>query len=155
YVWRSSDWEVATIDEDSLTIRTHQPGKTELWAETLEAGAHGITVKSNRLVVEVVDIQRLEVVPPHVSLRAGGFASLTAVAVLRNNDRKEGVFVEWAEDNSAVATVSPAGVVYGVAKGTTRVIAAEAYAESGDVPVEVLDPIKGTQGYPQIRLSDI
>jgi hypothetical protein len=155
YVWRSSDWEVATVDEDSLTIRTHQPGKTELWAATLEAGAHGITVKSNRLVVEVLDIQRLEVIPPQVSLRAGGFASLTAVAILRNNDGKEGVFVEWAEDNAAVATVSPAGVVYGVAKGTTRVIAAEAHAESGDVPVEVLDPIKGTQGYPQIKLSDI
>ena len=48
YVWRSSDWEVATVDEDSLTIRTHQPGKTELWAETLEPGAHGFTVKIGR-----------------------------------------------------------------------------------------------------------
>lgn len=155
YVWRSSDWEVATADEDSLTIRTHQPGKTELWAESLEAGAHSVPVKSNRLVLEVLDIERLEIIPALVRIRAGSFASLTAVAILRNKDRKDGVFVDWTEDNSAIAKVSPAGVVYGVARGSTKAIAADAHCTSDEVPIEVLDPIHGTQGYPQIKLSDI
>jgi hypothetical protein len=155
YAWRSSDWEVATVDEDALTIRTHQPGRVELWAESLIPGVHGINVKSNRLIVEVLDTERLEVVPGHVSIRAGGFANLTAVAILRNQDRKEGVFVEWIDDDPAIATVSSAGVVYGVSRGSTNVFAGEAHCISEEVPIEILDPLVGTQGYPQIRLSDI
>lgn len=155
YVWRSSDWEVATVDEDSLTVRTHQPGKTELWAETLEPGAHDVAVRSNRLVIEVPDIERLEVAPAQVSLRAGGFATLTAVAITRNKERKEGVYVEWTEGNAKVAKVSPAGVIYGVAKGCTTAMAAEEFCYSSEIAVEVLDPAHGTQGFPQIKLSEI
>jgi hypothetical protein len=155
YRWHSSDSTVAAIDEESLTITTGQPGKAEIWAETVKPGARDNTVTSNRVVIEVLDIAQLEVLPTEVNITSGGFASLTAIAILRSGQRKEGVFVNWHERDPSVAKVSPAGVVAGLAEGATLVTASEAHCSSGDVPVRVRPPLDGDQGFPRILLSEI
>jgi hypothetical protein len=155
YRWHSSDPEVATVQEESLTITTHQPGKSELWAETLKPGIHGITLKSNRIVIEVLDVEKLEVLPTEARIHAGGFASLTAVAILRSGDRKAGVFVNWSERDPAIAKVSPAGVVSALSEGRTTVVASEAHCQSNEVPIYVRPPLEGDKGFPRILLSEI
>jgi hypothetical protein len=155
YIWHTSDPDVAAVDTDSLTITTRQPGKAELWAETVHTNGRDSSVTSNRVVIDVLDIGQLEVLPTEANITAGGFASLTAIAILRTGQRKSGLFVNWHERDPAVAKVSPAGVVSGLAEGATLVTASDAHCRSGEVPIRVRAPIDGDKGFPKILLSEI
>ncbi len=155
YRWYSSDWNVATVDDELLTITTHAHGETEIWAETIAKG-----LKSNKVTLQVVDIKSVRLDPADIQIPAGQRRIVKAIAVLRDGSESDQVYLIWEENNRSVAIVSSIGMVYAISPGKTEIIAGDdnCTASIGAV-VEVLPAIGRGGGvgssYPQILLSEI
>jgi hypothetical protein len=156
YRWHSADWNVATVDEDLFRVVTHTPGRTEIWAETIE----GKPIPSNRVQLTVLDIREVRMAEDQVEVAAGHLRQLRALVEDRAGTRYEGVYLNWIADNDQVVRVGPAGVVWAITKGSAEVTAGDdrALATPGtkvDV-IEALGSGKGKGfGYPQVLLSGI
>jgi uncharacterized protein YjdB len=73
---------------------------------------------------------------PARNIALGNTAQLSAVAFDQAGDQLVGVTFQWSSSNNAIATVSSAGVVTGVANGVAR-ISAMTGAASGFADVTV------------------
>lgn len=155
FMWHCSDWNVATVDNELLTITTHAPGETGIWAETLSG-----KIISNRVSLRVVKIKSIRHEPTHLQLPVGQRRLVKAIATLQNNIEEEGIYLMWQENNPNIANVSAIGMVYAVSEGKTEIAAFDdnCMASMGTI-IEVTPSIgkgggEGTR-YPQILLSEI
>lgn len=153
YLWYSSDWNVATVDQQLLTIVTHAPGETDVWAETTDG------MRSNHVSLRVVDIRRVDLEPKRINIRAGSRSQIRAIAELRDGDTVEGAYLVWFEANPSVARVSSSGVVYAVAPGTCEISAGDDRCTADEPAVVEVEAGRGSdnkgRGYPRILLSEI
>ncbi len=88
------------------------------------------------VVVSTVDVAEVQGVPPSMTVVEG--ESETATAFVRESGGAElsGVAVAWSVDDARIATVTPEGVVQGLAPGTTRIRAwSEGVSGSAEVTV--------------------
>jgi len=156
YRWNSSDWNVAIVDEDFFQVRTFSPGKTEIWAETLNN-----KLISNKVCLTVLDIKNLQMKEESIELSTGEFRALGTVAEDRDGEKHEGVYLNWiVTDNKDIVRVGSAGVIWAQVPGTTEVTAGDDRAlASPGTKIKVIDGVgagkKKGKGYPQILLSGI
>ncbi|MCW5934118.1 MAG: Ig-like domain-containing protein [Fimbriimonadia bacterium] len=124
-----------TVPRGNQTVRIEvtQSGKTYRADRTVAVSASA--------TVQVSFTQRkIESTPAAVTIFVGQNRSLTARALTAAGDPIAGVTFTWQSANPAVATVSSAGVVTGVAIGTTHVIATDTQSGIGlMIPVAISD----------------
>jgi alpha-tubulin suppressor-like RCC1 family protein len=75
------------------------------------------------VTVNAVPVAAVELAPPRVALEAGGTAPLTVTARDANGGPLRDRAADWSSSNEAVARVSNAGIVTGVAAGEARITA--------------------------------
>lgn len=111
-VWSSDNASIASVtgSGNSATITSVSPGATVIRARVGTIGAD--------IPVQVLGVRSIQVTPANASVRAGDTQPLSTIF-----DADPGVptTVTWTTDNPAIATVSPAGLVTGVAPGTAVV----------------------------------
>ncbi|MEJ7809014.1 MAG: Ig-like domain-containing protein [Gemmatimonadaceae bacterium] len=114
--WSSSDNSVAAVSATGLV--TGVAAGTATIAATAD-GKSG----SAQVTVSAVAVASVGVSPSPASVTVGGGVQLTATARSSNGTVLTGRQVTWATSNSAVATVSQAGIATGVAPGSATVSA--------------------------------
>ena len=155
FTWVSEDNNVAMVDEDLSIINTFAYGKTAIQAVTLDG-----TVRSNKVRLEVVRVYEIRVSPTQVEIAAGSRQKLDAICQLPDGERTSNVYLEWTEDNPAVARVSSSGLVFGFAPGETLVTVGDDKCEAKDPVLVKVVPGRGRgpgkehgRGYPLVLVS--
>ncbi|HJS42319.1 MAG TPA: Ig-like domain-containing protein, partial [Gemmatimonadales bacterium] len=105
-----------------------------LW-NSLHGGALAIEIKVATLAVASVTVD-----PATASVNVGATLPLTATLQDANGDPLTGRVVTWTSSDPAIATVSTAGLVTGVAGGSVT-ITAESEGQSGTAAVTVTIPV--------------
>lgn len=116
FKWVSEDTNVAMVDEDLMVINTFAPGRTLIYAETLDG-----LVMSNKAPLQVLRIREIRIAPSELEIGVGSRQRLEAVCRLIGGEETTGVYLEWTESNPTIAKVSSAGLVFGFAPGDTEV----------------------------------
>jgi len=154
YRWVSEDNNVAMVDEDLLVINTFTFGRTVIYAETVDG-----RLRSNEVPLEVVRIKQIRIVPNELELAVGSRQKLEGVCLLADGQETSAVYLEWTEDNSQVAKVSSAGLVFGFGPGETKIVAGDNNCLANAAIVRVV-PSEGVdeggrrgRGYPRVLVS--
>ncbi len=155
YRWSSSDWNVATVDDQILTITTHAPGETEISAQTLSGD-----IISNKVTLRVEKIKSIRLDPPKLQIPAGQRKLVKAYATLQDGSEVDDVYLMWDVNDPKVAVVSAIGMVYAVAVGNTEITAFDDNCIAGLGTIIDVTPSSGSGGgegtaYPQILLSEV
>lgn len=155
YRLNSSDWNVATFDEDLFKIITNSPGETEIWAETLEG-----KIISNKADLHVLDIKRISMKEEVVEIPAGRFKPIGLEIEDRNGHKYDGAYLIWTADNVEVVRIGEAGVAWALATGHSEIVAGDdRIMTSPGTLVKVVEGVgsgdKKGSGFPQILLSGI
>ncbi len=157
FQWISDDTNVALVDEDLAVLNTFSVGTTTISAKTADG-----KITSNKLALEVVHIQDIEITPDRISLPAGSRRFLEAHCHLDKGEKSDGVYLEWMEDNPKVARVSAAGAIFGFEAGECKVSAGDNNALAkfpATVQVTAAEGNAGNNGkgraYPRILVSSI
>src|SRR2546422_254097 len=87
------------------------------------------------------------VASPTPTVGVGGTVQLTATTKDANGNVLAGRVVTWASSNTAVATVSPTGLVTGVAEGQST-ITATSEGQSGTAALTVIPPVASVTAAP-------
>lgn len=155
YQWNSSDWAVATVDDNKVV--THTPGEVMVWVETVDG-----RLRSNHLVIQVLDTVTACVDPETIEVKAGGVKQLVAVVTDRDSNKHTDVFMTWLQDDSSVVSVTAAGRVIGRKEGKTNVYPVDERCvndpRSCEVTVLAAEGVgdeRGGKSYPKILLSEI
>jgi uncharacterized protein YjdB len=82
-------------------------------------------------------VVRVDVQPHPLGIKKGGTAALVAIAYDVQSSPQHGTTFTWASDNTAIATVSAAGVVTAVKQGTANIIATPSSGPTGSALVNV------------------
>ena len=120
--WSSSDSSVATVTATGL-VTAHNVGTAQIIASRYRRSASGTLTVVASVSTTPATVASVTVSPATTGLTVGNAQQLTATvrdsggAVL--TDRA----VTWVSSNSAVATVSPSGLVSGVATGSVTITA--------------------------------
>lgn len=131
FQWVSEDTNVAMVNDELNVIETFSCGSTTMYAETKQGG-----LRSNRVPLEVVHLRRIEISPTEVEVAVGGRQGLRAECELGDGQLVDDVLLFWSEEDSRVARVSAAGVVYGFSIGETNAYAMDDSVTS-DKPVKI------------------
>lgn len=115
--WSSTDPSVATINASTGRVTAVARGTT-----TIRATSEGVSGSTILTVVEVPASVTIE--PGNAILAVGGTVQLSAVVRNASGQELSGVGVSWSSDNTGVAQVDGAGLVTGVAAGSTIIRAA-------------------------------
>jgi hypothetical protein len=122
--WSSSNTAVATISMTSPAIglaQTLTAGTTTISASS--AGVAGTTV----LTVSAAVITSIEVTPSPLVLAKGTTGQLSAIATYSDDSTKDvSATASWTSSDTAIATVSAAGVATGVQAGSAMITATSA-----------------------------
>lgn len=155
FEWESSDWAVATIDDELNMITSHTPGRATISAVCKDSG-----LRSNDVELEVLDIRDVELSPEEIEMRAGSRQPITAAVHTKDGRHLQGVYLIWTEDNSEIVSVGSGGMVFGLTPGPTTVTAGDNHAMAANpTKVTVLEADEkrkdGGTGFPRILLSEI
>ena len=155
HIWKSSDWEVATVDDKLNRITTCKPGVAEISVVCKDSG-----LQSNIVQLEVLDILGIDLNPTEIEMGLGGRAPITAKVHTRDGKSRKGVYLIWIKDNDTIVSVGSNGMVFGLQTGVTSVTAGDDQimaAESTMVTVVEGGKAddKGGSGFPRILLSEI
>lgn len=154
FVWESSDWAVASFDENLNVLQTHSPGTTAIRAVCKDSG-----LASNTVAFEVVDIERINLTPTELVVGLGRRAMIEARVHTRDGRMLDGVYLIWTEGNGEIVSVGSGGSVFGLALGNTTVAAGDDQADADQqVVVEVVEVEEqkdGGGGFPRVLLSEI
>ncbi len=129
--WTSANASIATVDVG--TVRGVAEGTT-----TVSAVSEG-TVGSVAVTVAPARVNDVQVRPQNGSVLIGETLQMTATPRSASGTPLAGRSVTWSSSDPQVATVSPSGVVQGVAGGPVT-ITATVELRSGSAPVEIVDP---------------
>ena len=127
--WTSSNPGVATVSSSGLV------SAASTGSATITATSEGQSA-SAPVSVTSVPVASVSVSPTTASVQAGQTVQLSATPKDANGNALTGRAVTWATGNGAVATVSSAGLVSGVAAGTAT-ITATSEGHSGTATVTV------------------
>lgn len=120
FTWSVSDPTTASTDQTGL-VTAVAPGST-----TLQASARGITGTAPITVTPDTVVTNVTVSPPSgVVIIAGTTLQLTATATNAEGRVLSGLTFTWSSSNTADATVSPSGLVAGVAAGNVGITVTE------------------------------
>jgi uncharacterized protein YjdB len=141
-VWATSNPAIATVSASGLV--------TGVAEDTLIVSATSGTVFANDTVAIVrARVAQVVVEPSDTSVNVGQSASLTATTYDARGAVLTGRLVSWSSSDAAVATVSSAGVVTGLAPGSVNVFATSEGA-SGSAAVAVTEvPVSHVAVTPQ------
>ena len=134
--WASSNPGVATVS-DAGVVTGVAPGDASITA-TSEGKSGAATV-----TVTPIPVASVTVDPTTVSLTTGATQQITATPRDAQGNPLVDRAVTWESQNTAVATVSPAGLITAVAPGTTTVTATSE-GKVGTVSVTVTAPAVGS-----------
>jgi len=133
--WTTSDAAVAVVSSQGIVTAVAPGGPV-----TITATSEGKTGTATVSVVVPV-VTAVSVSPDVAAVGVGGTVALTATVVDQNGVVIASPAVTWSTSNSAIATVSEAGVVTGVAAGGPVTITASSSGKSGTASVTVsIDP---------------
>src|SRR5204863_2960225 len=133
--WASSNTTVATVSASGLVT-----GKVAGTA-TITATSEGQSGTSAITVVHV-PVASVTVSPASASVTAGTTVQLTATPKDASGNALSGRTITWSSSNTAVATVSPSGLVTGVVAGSAT-ITATSEGQSGTAAITVTPPSAG------------
>lgn len=134
-VWFAAPFDVAAVDDTGM-ITFYTAGVTRVGA-----------IVNGKLVMLAIPVKpariaRVEVRSLASPVVAGGAIKLNAVARIASGDPRSGVRIDWASDNTSVATVDAAGLVMGVKPGKAT-LRATAEGATGMTEVEVVpNPVR-------------
>jgi len=129
--WFAAPFDLAAADEAG-TVTFFGPGRVRVGA--VIGGKTGYaTVQVHPAPVDHIDVDT----PPGPILVGASFR-LTATARIATRDPRTDVSFEWTSANSSVAIVDQAGLVTGMAPGSTRIDASYAGVKSG-VSIRVVE----------------
>ena len=134
--WASSNTGIATVSETGVVTGV-APGDATVTA-TSEGKSGTATV-----TVTPIPVASVTVDPTTVSLATGGTQQITATPRDAQGNALADRAVTWESQNTAVATVSPAGLITAVAPGNTTVTATSE-GKVGTVTVTVTAPAVGS-----------
>ena len=156
YLWHSSDWAVATVDQKEGIV-THTPGVVDLWIETTDK-----KLRSTPIRIEVIDTVRAVIEPQSLEVTAGRFHQLGVRVHDRAGVEHTDVFMTWVQDDSSVVSVTASGKVIGRKPGATTIYAMDDQCvdAAGACHVTVVAAEAGPgdasgKGYPRILMSEI
>lgn len=148
--WSSSAAAVATVSSSGLV--TGVAAGSAVITATIE----GKSATAN-VTVSPVPIATVTVSPASATVNVAWTTNLTATARSSNGTVISGVTFTWTSSNPAVATVSPSGVVTGVAPGSAT-ITASAGGKSGTSTVTVqpapVDRIVISPANPSVKVNN-
>lgn len=155
FKWESSDWAVATVDEDLNMITTHAPGTVSITVVCKDSG-----IRSNTVMLEVLDIVSVDLSPAEMEIRAGSRLPITATVTTKDGRTLQGLYLIWTEDNADIVSVGSGGMAFGLTPGESSVAAGDNQALSTTpTRVKVLERGEkgkdGGSGFPRILLSEI
>lgn len=129
--WSSSNNAVATVSGAGLVTAVAVGGPV-----TITATSEGQTGTAAVTVVAPV-VTTVSISPAITSVSSGGTTPLTAIARDQNNVLITGKVFTWTTSNAAIATVSPVGLVTGIAAGGPVTMTAAVDGKSGMASVTV------------------
>src|SRR5260370_29846325 len=129
--WASSAPAVATVSPSGLVSGMAAGPATITAASGGQSGSAPITV-----TVSTVPVASVTVSPAPASVSVGQTVQLTATLKDASGNVLSGRTVTWASSAPTVATVSPSGLVSGVAAGSAT-ITATSEGQSGSAPITV------------------
>lgn len=115
-VWTSSNETIATVTQSGVVT-----GRTSGTA-VITATSEGIAGQTT-LTVSAIPVATVVVTPPALNVFTGSSGQLSAIAKDDNGNTLVGRGIDWSSNNAAAATVTPSGVVVGVAPGTATITA--------------------------------
>lgn len=131
--WTSNNTAVATVSSTGV-VTAVAPGTATITA----SAANGSVVATDTASITVTApapaavLTSIGISPTSTSVAIGGTKTLVATPKDQNGNAFSGATVAWTSSNTAVATVSAAGLVQGVSAGTATITAT---AVSGTVTV--------------------
>jgi hypothetical protein len=155
FLWHSSDWAVATVDENRVV--THAPGTTTIWLETIDAN-----IRSNHVDITVLDTMSCRVEPDSIEVKAGSIAEVEAIVTERDGLEHRDVYMTWLQDDSSIVEVTTTGKIVGQKQGASKIYALDERTMNNAVgcdvtvrPAEILPGQKPGRSYPRILLSEV
>jgi len=155
YLWYSSDWAVATVDDNRLV--THSPGRVEVWVESLDG-----KIRSNTVEISVLDTVKSRIEPSTVDLRAGTILQIEPIVTDREGLEHRDVYVTWIQDDSSIVDITATGKLIGQKQGQTKIYAMDERMMNHSspcsvtvTPAEVLPGDEPGRAYPRILLSEV
>lgn len=130
YTWTSSNPSIATIENDVITAVAS--GETTLTV-TADGNSAVKTIISVKVIIDAVGIAFVGELPE--ILAVGKTVQLEAAVSPANAENTD---VVWSSSNTAIATVSPSGLVTGIAKGSVRISATSAMDNSLKVEASIV-----------------
>ena len=122
-----------------------RPSAAGIW----EMSGKDSGLRSNKVLLEVLDIAEIILEPREIELPVGSRLPIWARVRPRHNDEfREGVYLIWTESNSDVVSVGSSGMVFGLQPGSAAVSAGDdqAMAEVGTSVVVVEAPLDRKRG---------
>jgi uncharacterized protein YjdB len=114
--WSSDNTAVARVSNTGV-VSAIAPGKATIIAAS--DGMSGTSV----ITVSSVAVASVSLSPASASVAVGGTKQMTATPKDASGNTLTGRAVTWSSDNTAAATVSPSGLVKGIAAGTGNITA--------------------------------
>ena len=133
--WSSSNGAVATVSASGVVTAVAAGSANIVATVEGKTGQAAVTVAA-----PIVPVASVTVSLGASSVTAGATTQATAVTRDANGNVLTGRAVAWSSSNSAVATVSAAGVVTAVAAGSANIIATSE-GKSGQAAITVTTPI--------------
>ena len=149
--WHSSDLSVAAYSSITGMINTYRPGSSEIWCESSTG------VVSNRIELQVIDCDRIELDVETVDVPIGGRRRIWATGITADGQRYEGIRLNWTTDSADLLRVGLAGIVTGLREGTATVTAREGDGTAETCVVAVVPAPEGPGGprRPRYLLSEV
>lgn len=114
-VWKSADETIASVDENGK-VTALKVGETTVMATSSD----GKVSASCMVTVKAIEVSKITLDKSEIALEEGETFQLKATVLPENATQKE---ILWSSENQSVATVSAAGLVTAVKKGTVYIVA--------------------------------
>ena len=149
--WHSSNPSVASFSAVTGKINTYQPGAVRIWCES----STGII--SNRVELQVIDCDRIELDVTSVEIRIGERRRIRASGITSTGQKYEGIRVNWTTDAGEVARIGLGGIATGLGEGSATLTAREGDGTSARCVVSVIPGKDGPSGLgrPKYLLSEV
>lgn len=135
--WTSSNSSVASVSSAGVVTAVAAGSATVTATSENRSASASVTVTT----VAPVAVASLVLSPASASVQVGSTTTLTATPRDEAGNTLSGRTIAWSTSNAAVATVSPAGVVSGLAAGTATITAtSEGKSASAVVTVSTAPP---------------